>query len=97
MVLEMEKKKCGITDLEDSLSALLSRSNDPVCYRDYLLAAVSAEGRLNAFYRQEKWRGWKFRMFCLKKSSLDKLLDRISDAYGRDCCIYYGDWSERRR
>ena len=32
-------------------------------------------------------------MFCRRKSSKSRLLDRIALSYGEDCVIYFGDWS----
>jgi len=94
-VLEKEKRKVGIIETESNLSCRLSRSNDPLEYKGYLLAAAACKDQLNAFYRQERWRGWKFRLFCRGRSSRDRLLNRISDAYGPNCRIHYGNWSRR--
>lgn len=34
-------------------------------------------------------------MFCSRKSSKDRFLNRIADRYGKDCRVYYRDWSRR--
>ena len=62
-------------------------------YADYLSSRSKSSRQLAEFYEQEKWRGWRFRIFCARKSSEDRMLNRISDTYGRDCTIYYGNWS----
>ncbi len=95
LVLKLEKEKSGIAQLEALLSKQDSRSRDPDRYLQYLLAAKTMEERMNSFYRQEKWRGWKFRIYCNKKSSEYKLLNRIADRYGSDCSIYFGNWSRK--
>ncbi len=43
------------------------------------------------FYR----RGWRFRLFCNRKSSKDNFLNRVEIKYGKDCVLYYGDWSRK--
>ena len=94
-VLEKEKRKWGITSIEATLSRQLSRRNDSLEYKGYLLAAAACEDKMNTFYRQERWRGWKFRLYCRGRSSQDRLMNRISDTYGPYCHIYYGNWSRR--
>ena len=50
-----------------------------------------------AYYRQEKWRSWKFRIYCHRNSSEDKLFNAMEKAYGADCTIFYGNWSRREQ
>ena len=91
--MSLKRKREKITATEATLSHQLSRSNDSLEYKGYLLAMAACEDKLNAFYRQERWRGWKFRLYCRRRSSQDRLLNRISNTYGPDCHIYYGNWS----
>lgn len=32
-------------------------------------------------------------MYYMKRSSKDRLLDKIGDTYGEECILYFGDWS----
>ena len=50
----LEKRKWGKTATEATLSRQLSRSNDSLEYKGYLLATAACEDKLNAFYRQER-------------------------------------------
>ena len=61
-VLSEEKDKNCVTELETYLSQFDGKSNDPLKYEEYLKARVMVEKRLGDFYKQQKWRGFKFRM-----------------------------------
>lgn len=90
-VLSKEKKEHGINEMESELSSVSWRTNDFVKYMDYLQRADRMTRR---FYRLEKWRGWKFQMYRMRRSE-DRLLNRIAKTYGEECTMYYGNWSRR--
>ena len=77
---------------DSSVNTLSWRMNDPGKYLEYLLEKAHVDALTRDFYREEKWRSWKFRLFCNRKSSEDRFLDRVERFYGRDCTLYYGDW-----
>ena len=92
-VLNLEKGRHGISEVEAELSKHNHRTVDPSKYREYLVAKSKADKLTESFYRQEKWRNWKFRIHCHRRSSEDKFCNRMAETYGRDCTVYFGDWS----
>ena len=94
-VLESEKKKAGIDKLESSLSQFFGKSNVASEYEEYLVARATVENKLTRFYGKEKWRGFKFRIFCYRRSSEHMLLNRIALKYGGRCVVKFGNWSRR--
>lgn len=94
-VLSEEKDKNRVYELETYLSQFEGKSNDPTKYEEYLKARVEVGKHLGDFYRQQRWRGFKFRMYCHRKSSEQRLLNRIADKYGDDCEIKFGNWSRK--
>lgn len=92
-VLAKEKRKDGIEAAEAALSLHSHRMSDFSGYLAYLAAKAKTDAATGEFYRQEKWRGWKFRMFCRRRSSKARFLNRVEATYGADCTVYYGDWS----
>ncbi len=95
-VLQREKsKEASVLEAESLLSSCFSRSNDASQYKRYLSECASCEKVMNDFYGKEKWRGWKFRIYCKTRSSRDKLMNKMEKTYGKDCTIHYGDLSRR--
>lgn len=92
-MLEAEKTKHGVLLAEETLSKHNSRSNDSLEYAAYLCATRHVEREMRTFYLQGKWRVWRFRIFCKRRSSEHRLLDRIARHYGEGCKIHNGNWS----
>ncbi len=88
---QQRKGQSGIDAIESRLSVHTWKTNDPSKYLAYPLEKAQVDELTRKFYTQEKWRGWKFRMFCSRKSSEDRFLNRIADRYGKDCRVYHGD------
>lgn len=88
----------GVDALETkrSLFPNNSRCNDHEGFLTYLKAKREFDHRAEEFYRQEKCRGWKFRILANIKESEDGLLVRVESNYGRYATVYYGDWSRER-
>ncbi len=80
-VLKLEKdKEEGLAKAERDLSEHSRKTNEFVSYlREKKLHDDSA----SSFYRQTKWRGWKFRIYCSKSKSQDSFLNRVEETYGR--------------
>ena len=94
-MLEKEKKKANVLALERGLSMYSYKTNSAAKYADYLKEKARVDEQTRSFYRDEKWRKWKFRLYCYRKSSEDRLLNRIAENYGPNCRIFYGDWSRK--
>lgn len=92
-----EKRAQGVEAVETKLSKLSHKTSDPVLYLDYLKTKADADVSTREFYLQKKWRGWKFRIFCRRKSSEERMLNRVEKTFGRDCIIFYGNWSRREQ
>ncbi len=88
-----EKKKSEISKLEADLSKFDRQTVDPAEYKAYLVQKQRTDKLTSFFY---KWRGWKLRNFCYRRSSKDKLVNRIRNMYGPLCKVYFGDWSSRQ-
>lgn len=84
-VLLKEKKANGVEVAETELSKLSHKTSDFLQYMDYLKTKAKTDALTWEFYRQKKWRGWRFRIFGKRKSSEDK--------FGKDCVIllFYGN------
>lgn len=92
-VLEKEKEKNGIVQKEAELSRHCHKTVDPSAYFQYLLTKSRIDAETREFYLQEKWRSWRFRIFCNKRSSEDRLCNTISKTFGSASIIHYGNWS----
>ena len=78
------KEKEGVEELETELSLQSARTIDEAEFLPYLRAKQKCDAEL---YRDvnDKWRRWKFRLFCRRKSSEDLFLNSISAHFGPDC------------
>lgn len=92
-IMDREKRKASIHLKEAALSKLKHNTVDPEAYFAYLLAKSRVDDETRAFYLQEKWRSWKFRMYCRRKGSEDSLLNQMEGIFGPSCTLFYGDWS----
>lgn len=84
-MLNREKKCVTVEALEIRLSKFSCRTRVPRMF----------DRKAKVFYRQQKWRRWRFRLFCNRKSSETRFLNRVASTYGPDCIILYGNWSRR--
>ncbi len=91
-LLLKEKRDCGVEAAEAQLSKLSHRTSSPDLFMEYLKAKAVTDAQTSKFYLKKKWRGWKFRLFCRRKSSEDR---RVEQKFGRDSVIIYGDWSRK--
>ena len=96
-VLEREKQTHGISEAEIPLSKHSHRTVHSESYLQYLLIKKRVNSETNSFYPLEKWRNWKFRIYCNKKSSEDRLCNRIGNTFGHNCEPFYGDWSRKTK
>ena len=60
--------------------------NDLDEFEAYILAKKTHDEHTAGFYLQEKWKGWKFRLFSNRKQSEDLFLDRV--AYTMDLIAF---------
>lgn len=93
VVIEREKRKAGITEKEAELSTLSHRTVDPEEYFKFLSMKSKVDEETRAFYLQERWRSWKFRIYSNRRSSEDRLANRLGNTFGWSSMFYYGDWS----
>ena len=97
-ILEAEKAKAnGVLQAERDLSERSRKTNDHDEFLAYLREKKLHDYCTAHFYLQEKWRGWKFRLYCSRKKSEDLFANRVERAYGKDCVIHYGDWSRKEQ
>ena len=62
--------------------AELSKNSHRTKYKEYLDARRLADERTSEFYQLMKWRNWKFRLLCKRKSSESHLMEKVKDTYG---------------
>ena len=59
----------------------------------YLLAKSRIDTKTREFYLEEKWRSWRFQIYCSGRRSEDRLCNTIGKIFGPSCTIHYGNWS----
>ena len=94
-VLTKERRSGGIEALETELSLQTCRTTNKADFLSYIAAKRACDEQMRSFYRQPKWRRWKFRIFCRRKTSEARFLHIVADTYGPDCTVYLGDWCRR--
>lgn len=94
-VLQKEKRAAGIEEMDAKLSLHSRYTNDHAEFSAYLYALREHDENTREFYSQDRWRGWRFRIYCNRKKSEDLFLAKTARTYGASCCIHYGDWSRR--
>ncbi len=94
-VITKERRSGGIEALETDLSLQTCKTTNEEDFLSYVAAKRVCDEGTRSFYHQPKWRRWKFRMFCRRKTSEDRFLKRVADTYGSDCTVYLRDWSHR--
>jgi hypothetical protein len=95
VILQKEKKKKGIVELETELSAENSKTINYEKFKQYLVSKDKLNKETREFYQAEKWRKMSFRAHVYSQKSIDKFLNRISEVFGseKDIVIGYGNWS----
>lgn len=69
----------------------LSKKKHAVAYQDYLLEKSRVDAERRDFYLQEKWRLWKFRIYCRRRRQVVK--QNRTDVW----TFLHGDWSSSRQ
>lgn len=86
-------KEAGICALETKLSEFSSKTNDEEDFWKYLRAKREFdESKAHEFYTR---RNWRMSRFTASKSSKDKFLNKVASTYGKECHIFYGNWSRK--
>lgn len=88
-VVKKEKEKCGV---QINISLRSSKVNNFLLY--ILRLSERYKKEMDDFYRQLKWRRWKFRMYIGRVKSLNRLIKKIENTHGGQCHLFYGDWSQ---
>lgn len=89
-----ETEDARMTELQTKLLERSHRTNNLDGFWMFLEAKRKFdESSAGEFYQRDVWRNWRFRTFAARKSSEDRLLDRVAAFYGKECHIYYRDWS----
>ncbi len=95
-VLEKEKAETdGLLQAERDMSKQSRKNNRRGRFLAYLAEKKLHDKWTSRFFLEEKWRGWKFRLYCNKKKSEDLFLNRVEEKYGKDCVLHDGDWSRK--
>ena len=95
-VLLVEKSKVpAVIEAHVALSLHRRKTNDLKEFEKYLEAKSLYDKRTAFFYKQDRWRGWKFRIYSNRKRSEQTFCNRVAETYGEDCTLFYGDWSRR--
>jgi hypothetical protein len=92
-ILQIEKGKNDITKLETDLSEYNSKTVDYQKFKEYLVEKDKINKETQEFYQRDTWRKMSFRSYCYSQKSVDKFLNRISEVFGSDIVIGYGNWS----
>ena len=92
-ILEKEKRKNHIIKIEEELSKQSGKTVNFIDYKTYLEKKCSVDDKTRRFYYMKRWRNWKFRLFSKRKKMESELYSGIETKFGKDCILYYGDWS----
>ena len=90
-VLLREKKRYNIRR-----SSLLFLTEQAV-QKSTLKAKARSDASTRSFYLKRLQCNWRFRIFCKRESSEQRLTNRMATTYGEDCVIFYGNWSGRSK
>ena len=92
----------GSPSIEDVETKFLCSVTSKSCKLDrfeaYLAARERVQVHLKAFYSQTFFRSSKYSVYLAKKSSEDKLVDRIRNTFaekGKALVIFWGNWGRR--
>lgn len=89
------KDKDGITEIENKLIGLNSKS----CIEDEFKKYIKKKNKLNKIllenYKDEKYRKYKWYSYINRKRAETDLVRDIRNKYGEDVIIISGDWSDR--
>lgn len=91
-ILLKQRRKAGIEELESALSKFKRNTCFLENYLDYIRAKNLVFNQTIKFYSAMWIRAWDFRKFRLKQKSESKFLNKVEEAFGKDCVISYGDW-----
>lgn len=92
-ILQKEKKDNGIIGLETEFSKQNSKTVNYEKFKEYIVEKDKLNTSTKEFYQRELHRKMKFRTYSYSKKSVDKFLNRISEIYGDNVLIGYGNWS----
>ncbi len=93
-ILQREKNKNDITELETELSMYNnSKTVDYEKFKKYLVEKDRINKETLKFYQKDTWRKMSFRSYCYSQKSVDKFLNKISEIFGSNIIIGYGNWS----
>lgn len=94
-ILQKEKNKNGITELETELSAHDSKTVNYQKFKEYLVSKDRINKETREFYQRDTWRKISFRSYVYSQKSIDKFLNKIGEIFGseKDIVIGYGNWS----
>lgn len=92
-ILIKEKKYNNIIDLETKLSEQNSKTINYTRFKKYIRDKTKLNDKTRAFYIKDVWRKMKWRQYVYSRKSEDNLLNKISETFGKDCILAYGDWS----
>jgi hypothetical protein len=88
-----EKNKNKITEKETQLSEENCKTSNYKKFKQYVKDKTKLNISVRGFYIKDLWRKIKWRRFVYSRKSEDTFLNKISDVFGEDCILAYGDWS----
>ena len=92
-ILQREKIKNNIIEIETNLSKYNSKTVNYEKFKEYLINKNNLNKETKEFYQQEKWRKMSFRSYCYSQKSIDRFLNKISNTFGSNIVIGYGNYS----
>jgi hypothetical protein len=92
-ILLNEKNKNKITEKETQLSEENCKTSNYKKFKNYIKDKTKLNISVRDFYIKDLWRKMKWRRFVYSRKSEDTFLNKISDTFGDECILAYGDWS----
>ena len=93
-LLDNYKKKNGITELEAELTSYNSKSCEYEKFKQYIRKNNEVNDKLFEKYEDRIFRQYKWYGYINRKRAETDLVRKISETFGRDVTIIYGDWSQ---
>ena len=94
-VLKKYRDELKITEVENKLKDLNSKTCNIEKFRNYIEEKNKINSEVMSLYEDEKFRRYKFYAYINKKREDDNMLNMIENKYGKDkkIQIIIGDWS----
>jgi hypothetical protein len=87
-----ENESESFLDYQNKMSIYSKKSSFSETFGKYLKERQGVSKKLKELYHSKPQQRMKFRSFCSKKSSVDRLINSISSTFGENITLVIGNW-----